>query len=145
MNNKLSDVLMSLIEEDKISRKTISLILVVIMILMFPGCSSANNEQLSLQPTGDGSNIDQPHVFYNNGLYAYYATGFDEDLPDGYQLVGQIKAKDNSVLPAEELASCQVEVGQNVYALKESPENIYIEYDNGCALFSLKKGTSNES
>lgn len=121
------------------------ILLIVAMVLAFSGCSYPNNKPSQFQPTGptgDGYNIDQPHVFYNNGLYAYYATGFDEDLPDGYKLVGQIRTEDNSVLPAEELAGCQVDVGQNVYALKENPESIYVEYENGCALFTLKKETS---
>ena len=124
-------------------KRTIALMLVVIMVFMFTGCVSANKEQGQSQPTGDGSNISQPHVFYNNGLYAYYATGFDEDLPEGYELVGQIIAEDNSVLPTEELVGCQIDVGQNVYAFKENPESIYVEYETGCALFTLKKSTSN--
>ena len=122
------------------------ILLIAAMVLAFSGCSYPNNKPSQFQPTGptgDGNNIDQPHVFYNNGLYAYYATGFDEDFPEDYELVGQIRTENNSMPPAEELAGCQVDVGQNVYAHKENPESIYVEYETGYALFTLKKRTSN--
>lgn len=52
--------------------------------------------------------------------------------------MGQVNCVDNGKQPTEEFCACQLEAGQNVYANTEDPEHIYVEYDNGCAVFTLK-------
>ncbi len=118
-------------------KKMISVGLVMLMLLAFAGCGIQKSVNPT-GPTGMAAQIEQPHIWYNGGLYAYDATGFDEKLPDGYELAGQVIAQDNTKLPAEEFCGCQVEAGQNIYANTAHQENIYVEYEHGCAAFALK-------
>ena len=121
-------------------KRTICFVLVMVLVLAFSGCGDREPEKAT-GPTGTNGQVEQPQIWYNGGLYLYYATGFDENLPEGYDLVGQVKCVDNGKQPTEEFCACQLEAGQNVYANTEDPEHIYVEYDNGCAVFTLKDET----
>ena len=75
---------------------------------------------------------------YNGQVYFYFATGFDEPLPDGYTLVGSIAVVDNDNEPAEDFHGARVELAQEVYASEADAENVYLKYEKGYAQFSLK-------
>ena len=91
-------------------------------------------------PTGYPSGeIQQPQIRYNGQLYFYFATGFDEPLPSGYNRVGEIAAVDNTAEPAEDFHGARVEVGQEIYASDSALDTIYVEYEKGYTAFSIRK------
>ena len=69
----------------------------------------------STNPTGyPTEEVGQPQLRYNGTVYYYFATGFDEPLPKGYNLVGTVTDVDNTQAPEENLHGARVDVGQEI-------------------------------
>ena len=97
-------------------------------------------------PTGYPSGeLQQPHIMYDGLLYYYFATGFDEPLPDGYECVGEVVEVDNVNIPQNDFHGARVELMQEIYVLPGIHDTIYVKYDDGYARFSLKEQTAPES
>lgn len=112
----------------------------VILCLCFllVGCAFNESEEDTV-PTGYPSGeISQPQIMYNETLYLYFATGFDEQLPDTFSLAGYVENVDNVATPNTNWSGSRVEVGQKVYADTNDPNHIYLEYETGYAKFSCK-------
>ena len=117
-------------------KKLIALILVLACMLALVGCSQNDDPTTPTgYPTGK---IQQPQIMYNGQVYYYFATGFDEPLPDGYELVGSISTVDNDNEPTEDFHGSRVEVGQEVYASASNAETVYVKYEKGYAQFSIR-------
>lgn len=84
--------------------------------------------------------IEQPQVMYDGYIYYYNATGRDEDLPEGYESVGEIEKIDSKDYPAENFAAAgvDIEIGQEIYISKEEKNVIYLKYDSGYAQFERR-------
>ena len=96
-------------------------------------------------PTGYPSgSIQQPQIMYDGLPYFYFATGFDEPLPEGYEYVGDVEEVDNENAPQYDLQGSRVELRQEIYVLPGIHDTIYVKYENGYARFTLKKGTENQ-
>jgi len=120
-------------------KKWIALVLALACVLALVGCGQ--NEDPTT-PTGyPTGKIQQPQIMYNGQVYFYIATGFDEPLPDGYELVGSIAAIDNDNAPAEDFCGARVELGQKVYASEANTETVYVKYEKGYAKFVLKENS----
>lgn len=92
-------------------------------------------------PTGS---IQQPQIMYDGLLYFYFATGFDEPLPEGYEYVGNVEEVDNENAPQYDFQGSRVELRQEIYVLPGIHDTIYVKYENGYARFTLKKETENQ-
>lgn len=115
-----------------------ALVLVLVCVLGLAGCVYQKEENPS--PTGYPSGeIQQPQLMYNEQLYFYFATGFDESVPDGYIYAGVIEAVDNQNEPEIDFHGAKVELGQEVYADENNLDSIYIKYDSGYAEFKIRE------
>ena len=91
-------------------------LLALTYVLARVGCARQNEDPTT--PTGyPTGKIQQPQIMYNGQIYFYFATGFDEPLPDGYCCAGIVEIVDNENPPASECQGARVEVGQEIYAL----------------------------
>ena len=118
-------------------KKFIALLLALTCVLAMVGCAAKHEDPTA--PTGyPTGKIQQPQIMYNGQVYFYFATGFDEPLPNGYTLVGSITVVDNDNEPTEDFHGARVELAQEVYASKADTENVYVKYEKGYAQFSLK-------
>ena len=118
-------------------KKFIALLLALTCVLAMVGCIAIHKDPTT--PTGyPTGKIQQPQIMYNGQVYFYFATGFDEPLPDGYALVGSIAVVDNDNEPTEDFHGARVELAQEVYASEADTENVYVKYEKGYAQFSLK-------
>lgn len=89
-------------------------------------------------PTGvPHGQIEQPQLMYGGQIYYYYATGFDEPLPPGFECVGAVERVGPCAKPAEDFTGCQLEMGQKLFADAVFPSIIYVQYGEGYARFSL--------
>ena len=123
-------------------KKLIALFLALTLVLGLVGCSGQNEDPST--PTGyPTGKIQQPQVMYNGQIYFYFATGFDEPLPDGYALVGSITVVDNDNEPTEDFHGARVELGQEVYASEANTETVYVEYEKGYAQFAIRTSDNN--
>ena len=96
-------------------------------------------------PTGYPSGeLQQPQVMYDGLIYYYFATGFDEPLPDGYECVGEVAEVDNVNIPQNDFQGARVDLMQEIYVLPGIHDTIYIKYADGYARFSLKQQTAPE-
>jgi len=130
-------------------KKIIALVLVLTCVLGLVACGSnetdyaetvENRTDESTTPTGFPSGeVQQPQIMYTGQIYYYFATGFDEPLPDGYSCAGMVEVVDNEHIPESECQGARVEWGQEIYALPGVHDTIYVKYENGYARFSLKK------
>lgn len=97
-------------------------------------------------PTGYPSGeLQQPQIMYDGLIYYYFATGFDEPLPAGYECVGEVAEVDNVSIPQNDFQGARVELLQEIYVLPGIHDTIYVKYDDGYARFSLKEQTAPES
>jgi hypothetical protein len=120
-------------------KKLIALVLALVCVLALVGCGQNDDPTTPTgYPTGK---IQQPQIMYNGQVYYYFATGFDEPLPDGYELVGSISAVDNDNEPTEDFHGSRVELGQEVYASASNAETVYVKYKKGYAKFVVKSKT----
>ena len=118
-------------------KKLIALVLALLCVLALVGCD--HQTESSTEPTGyPTGKIQQPQIMYNGQVYFYFATGFDEPLPDGYELVGSISVVDNDNEPVEDFHGTRVELDQEVYASEVNTETVYIKYEKGYAQFTIK-------
>ena len=120
-------------------KKLIALLFALICMLVPAGCASDDAEPAAAAETGYPSGeIQQPQIMYNGKLYFYFATGFDEPLPDGYEYAGSITTVDNINGPAEDFHGARVAADQEVYASLTHAGTIYLKYENGYAQFTAK-------
>ncbi len=120
-------------------KKYMLLIGALLVLCLLPGCQKKSDN--STTPTGHASNeIDQPQIMYDDTVLYYWATGFDEKLPDGYVCVGAVEKVDNENSPSVNFTGSRVDVGQKIYADDGDSEVIYVEYENGHARFSVSDG-----
>ena len=118
-------------------KKLIALFLALACVLTMGGCATQNEAPTT--PTGyPTGKIQQPQIMYNGQIYFYFATGFDEPLPDGYALVGSIAVVDNDNEPAEDFHGARVELAQEVYASEDDTDTVYVKYEKGYAQFTIK-------
>ncbi len=111
------------------------LVFVFLLLCLLCSCRPSKNKETT--PTGyPPDEIDQPQIMYNNMIFYYWATGFDEELPDEYEYIGEVKSIDNKKQPLKNYEGSRLEVGPKIYANDENPEIIYIKYENGYARFS---------
>lgn len=119
-------------------KKLIALFLTWICVLSLAGCGHQNAD--STTPTGyPTGKIQQPQIMYNGQVYFYFATGFDEPLPDGFELVGSISVVDNDNEPTEDFHGARVELGQEVYASEANADMVYMKYEKGYAQFAVRE------
>ena len=112
-------------------------LLALTYVLAMVGCARQNEDPTT--PTGyPTGKIQQPQIMYNGQIYFYFATGFDEPLPDGYTLVGSITVVDNDNEPTEDFHGARVELGQEVYASEANTETVYVKYEKGYAQLSIE-------
>ena len=119
-------------------KKLIALFLTWICVLSLAGCGHQNAD--STTPTGyPTGKIQQPQIMYNGQVYFYFATGFDEPLPDGFELVGSISVVDNDNEPTEDFHGARVELGQEVYASEANADMVYMKYEKDYAQFAVRE------
>ncbi len=117
-------------------KKIVFLVITLLLICLLPGCQKKSDNNPT--PTGHPSNeIDQPQIMYNDTIFYYWATGFDEELPNNYIYVGTVEEVDNEIPPSENFVGSRIDVGQKIYANDKKSDTIYVEYENGYARFSL--------
>ena len=118
-------------------KKLMALVLTLVCVLAVVGCAAKHEDPTT--PTGyPTGKIQQPQIMYNGQVYFYFATGFDEPLPDGYALVGSIAVVDNDNEPAEDFHGARVELAQEVYASDDDTDTVNIKYEKGYAKFTIK-------
>lgn len=116
----------------------LAFVFLLVCVMALTGCAR-QNEDFTV-PTGYPSEeMQQPQIMYTGQIYYYFATGFDEPLPDGYSCAGMVEVVDNAHTPETEYHGARVEWGQEIYALPGVHDTIYVKYENGYARFSLKK------
>ena len=117
-------------------KKIIAIVLTLVCLLSFIGCN--RSERDTTTPTGYPSGqVQRQQVMYHSVIYYYTANGFDAPLPDGFELVGEVKEVDNDQAPSVDWCGSLVEVGQKIYASSGS-SSIYLEYERGYAEFKAK-------
>lgn len=122
--------------------RALTIALILACILGFIGYQKANeiHSEDSSTPTGyPTGSIQQPQIMYSGKVYFYFATGFDEPLPDGYELVGCITDVDNDNEPIADFQGARVELNQEVYASEVNPGTVYLKYKKGYAQFLVKE------
>lgn len=113
------------------------------------GNSGGNVSETNSAETSTGVEsgiIEQPQVMYDGHIYYYNATGRDEKLPEGYEIVGTIKRVDSKDYPAENFAAAGVdlEAGQEIYISTTEKNVIYLKYDSGYARFERRPEEATE-
>ena len=116
-------------------KKLTALLLALICALTAAGCGTQPGRETTETgyPSGE---IQFPEIMYSGHVYSYYATGFDEPLPDGYEYAGSIVAVDNINGAEQNFTGARVDVGQKFYASADNSAVIYVEYKNGYARFT---------
>ena len=115
-------------------KKMLSFLLFMICLSGLVGCASRHSGEIT--PTGYPSGETQrQQVMYDGVVYFYTANGFDNPLPDGYALVGEVKTVDDSQEPVKDWSGSRVDVGQKIYA-SDDASVVYLEYENGYAEFA---------
>ena len=115
-------------------KKLTALLLALICALTAAGCGTQPGRETTETgyPSGE---IQFPEIMYHGQVYSYYATGFDEPLPDGYEYAGSIETVDNINGAVQDFWGARVDVGQKIYASDDNSAVIYVEYKNGYARF----------
>lgn len=115
-------------------KKIIAIAMTLVCLLGLAGCNKTDN----LTPTGYPSGqVQRQQVMYHGVIYYYTANGFDNPLPEGYALVGEVKEVDNGKEPSVDWCGSRVDVGQEIYA-SENSSSIYLKYESGYAEFEAK-------
>lgn len=118
-------------------KKSMVLVFALVCVLFLVGCTCHINDNTAETgyPTGE---IQQPQIMYNGQVYFYFATGFDEPLPDGFEYVGSVTGVDNIIEPIADFFGARVELGQEIYADDANSDTIYVKYKNGYAQFLIR-------
>lgn len=115
-------------------KKRIAIVLTIVCLLGLAGCNKTDN----LTPTGYPSGqVQRQQVMYHGVIYYYTANGFDNPLPEGYELAGEVKEVDNDKEPSVDWSGSHVDVGQEIYA-SDGSSSIYLKYESGYAEFKAK-------
>lgn len=110
------------------------LILLLLALWALTACSRSSSPDPAA-PTGVSSDeIDQPQIMYGDEVYYYFATGFDEALPEHYAYAGAVKDVDNKNPPGGNFSACRLEEGQKVYADGDNtwslePNTVYTDWN----------------
>lgn len=113
------------------------LLIITLSILFLTACQEEKN---STTPTGyEPGEIDQPQIMYNDKIYYYYWTGFDEELPENYEKVGTVIDVDNINFPQDNFYGARVKKGQEIYSFESDLNCIYVKYTNGFARFVIEE------
>ena len=118
----------------------------ILFLCLLVSCNSKSPD--NTDPTGYASDeIEQPQIMYSGKIFYYWATGFNEELPDGYVYVGKVESVNNKEEPTKDFSGSCLEIGQKVFANDEKTEIIYVKYENGYACFSteLKESISDQT
>lgn len=118
------------------------LLIITLSILLLAAC-----QQTEHPPTPTGYNpgeISQPQIMYNDVIYYYNWTGFDEELPDNYKKVGTVIHVNNIDVPNSNFYGARVELGQEIYYLDDKPDCIYVKYESGFARFVINASDNDE-
>ena len=71
----------------------------IVCIVCYLGLTLSSCRDTSFQSTentgGVSGEIEQPQIMYNQQVYYYYATGFNDVLLENYLKVGEVKAVNN--------------------------------------------------
>ena len=115
-------------------KKIIAIAMTLVCLLGLVGCNGTDN----LTPTGYPSGqVQRQQVMYHGVIYYYTANGFDNPLPEGYELAGEVKEVDNDKEPSVDWSGSHVDVGQEIYA-SDGSSSIYLKYESGYAEFKAK-------
>lgn len=114
--------------------------IIYFLMLILNSCKYTDNKSTGNTGLMDHE-IEQPQIMYNQQVYYYYATGFDDILPENYLKVGEVKTVNNKKRPTENFMACRLNTGQAVYAdVEQDISNpIYLQYEGGYAQFYLKQ------
>ena len=123
--------------EEDFSLKKLNLLILIVCIMLLTACHSNNIDEKS-QTGYEANEIEQPQIMYNDRIYYYGATGFDEKLPEEYRKAGVVEHVDNENPPSENFSGARVDIGQEIYDSDNDESIIYVGYENGFARFSLK-------
>lgn len=136
-------------------KRLIALLLSLACVLALVGCGINRGDYTEIveirkdEPTAStgspSEEAQQPQIMYDGLLYFYFATGFDEPLPDGYECIGNVEVVDNEDTPKYDFHGAQVELGQEIYVLPGIHDTIYVKYEGGYARFSLREETEKRS
>ena len=137
LQNKARETVWDLGKECWNMKKWMAFFFGVTCLLFLAGCAGENQDPAT--PTGyPAGSIEQPQIMYNGQLYFYFATGFDQPLPDGYEFSGRIAAVNNDNVPEADLQGARVEVGQEIYTQAANADTVYVKYKKGYAQFTRK-------
>ena len=111
----------------------------MVCIVCYLGLTLSSCRDTSFQSTENTGGISG-EIMYNQQVYYYYATGFNDVLPENYLKVGEVKAVNNKEKPTEDFMACRLDIGQAIYANVEQDISnpIYLQYEGGYAQFYLK-------
>ena len=118
--------------------KVLKIFIVMLGVFLLTACGKSDNAATS---TGYASNeIEQPQIMYNDEIYYYGATGFDEELPADCVKIGTVKHTDNKNAPTENFSGARVDEGQELYY---GDNTLFVKYESGYARF-LTAATDSE-
>lgn len=112
------------------------IILFVLCVFILSACT--RHEPVTTQTGVLDGEIWQTQIMYNDVIYYYFDTGFNEPLPEGYELVGSVESVDKRNVPSGSFEAVRLEVGQEVY-VGEDGEAIFVKYTNGYARFEASE------
>jgi len=118
--------------------KKLNLLIFMAGIILLTACKN-NNIDAKISTGYAANEIDQPQLMYNGNIFYYWATGFDEKLPEGYIIADTIEHVDNENPPSENFNGARVDTEQEIYYSDSDNTLVYVKYENGYAKFSLEE------
>ncbi len=79
----------------------------------------------------ESGTIQRQTVMVNGNLYVYDDEGQVSEIPDSYELYGEIAEENNDEYPSEELHASRISAGQKVYVNSDNDEYIYVQNASG--------------
>lgn len=114
------------------------LFIAAVLVMLFTFCScgyDSNMENITEdveESTGyESETIQFQTVMINNCLYVYGDEGWISEIPETYELYGEIKEENNEDYPTEELHSSRIAIGQKVYVNSNDYGYIYVQNEDG--------------
>ncbi len=120
----------------------------LILLILLSACSARREEQMgqmeapkeNLTPTGYPSEeVQRITVYYQGNRYWYEATGFDGQLEDGFEKVGEVNCVNNLEYLEVEFSGTRLDVGQEIYGNEADDSRIFVKYENGFAEFARQE------